>query len=86
MPHSFTIPPGGAIGFSQMMPASRWALLGYGRGGGSTRGTSRKRRKAKRATRKAKRASGKRKTRMKFGSPAWQKKYKVGRFNKKRRK
>lgn len=73
------IPPGGYAGFAQMTPASRLALsssLGSNRGGGRRR---RKKKTAKRAKR-AKRASSGRK--MKFGSPAWQKKYKVGKFRK----
>jgi len=77
-----------ASAFSQMTSASRWALLGYGRKGGARTSSGPKRRRKrgktaeKRTARRAKK-SGSRK--LKFGSPAWQKKYKVGRFNKKRK-
>lgn len=81
------IPPGGFAGFSQMTPASRIALT---QGTGSTRSTGvrRRRRSAKKATRRtsAKRAKRSGSRKMKFGSPAWQKKYRVGKFAKKRRK
>lgn len=75
------IPPGGFAGFAQMTPASRIALQG---GMTRSRGPVRRRRKtsAKR-TKRAKRASAKRSGRkLKFGSPAWQKKYKVGKYRK----
>lgn len=78
------IPPGGMAGFSQMTPASRIALTqGAPRAAGSRRRRRAKTKKAKMA-RRAKRVSRGRK--MKFGSPAWQRKYKVGRFAKKRRR
>lgn len=73
------IPPGGLAGFAQMTPASKIALAG-------TRAAPARRRR--RSTRKAaasptrSRKSNGRKP--KFGSPSWQKKYKVGRFAKKR--
>lgn len=72
------VPPGGFAGFSQMTPASKAALS---TGGSRSRGrrTKRKTSKKKRAT---KRASGKKRGKMKFGSPAWQKKYKVGKYRK----
>lgn len=75
------MPPGGYAGFNQMTPASRLALTG----GRTMNSTRRRRRKA--TKKKARSASGSRrgKTRkLKFGSPAWQKKYRVGRFAKKR--
>lgn len=80
---SMIVPPGGFTAFNAMTPASRAAL--------STRtGVSRpaRRRKPRKAAKAVRRASGRRGTRksgrkMKFGSPAWQKKYKVGRFAKK---
>lgn len=79
------IPPGGFAGFSQMTPASRIALT---QGTGTTRSVGGRRRrrsgkKAKAAKRTRAKRSGGRK--MKFGSPAWQKKYRVGKFAKKRR-
>lgn len=70
------IPPGGFAGFSQMTPASRLALREVTNGNGGARTRRRKAtKKAKRATtrRKAKRAAKGRK--LKFGSPAWRKKY-----------
>lgn len=78
------IPPGGAAGFVQMTPASRLALT---RGTAGSRsgsgGPRRKRRTAKRARRaapaRARKAGGRK---LKFGSPAWQRKYKVGKFRK----
>ena len=78
------IPPGGFAGFSQMTPASRIALTQ-----GSTRSTGvRRRRRSKRASRSKSARSGRSKSgrKMKFGSPAWQKKYRVGKFANKRRK
>jgi hypothetical protein len=76
----FIVPPGGFAGFNQMTPASRAAL---GRVGGTPYKAAR-RRKAKRS--KAARRGGQRAKRsgrkMKFGSPAWQRKYKVGKFRK----
>jgi len=73
------MPPGGVAGFAQMTPASRLALFPPGRG--RSVGTRRRKSKSKRKVR----ASGSRKRRssgrkLKFGSPAWQKKYKVGKF------
>jgi len=62
------VPPGGFSGFSQMTPASRAALTPRG-SGSRTRG--RKKRK-KTSTRKRAKSS---KRKLKFGSPAWRKKY-----------
>jgi len=74
------IPPGGYAGFAQMTPASRLALT---RGTTMSRGTKRRRKSKKTKTKRAgKRRSTKRKSKMKFGSPAWQKKYKVGKYRK----
>jgi len=68
-------------GLVQMPFASRLALAG-GRKGSS----GRRRRRKKTSAKKGKRArTSKRKSKMKFGSPAWQKKYKVGKFAKKKR-
>lgn len=77
MASSLIVPPGGFAGFAQMTSASRRALTTNG-----MRGT-RKRRTGKHKGTKKMRASGKRrngKRKMKFGSPAWQKKYKVGKY------
>jgi hypothetical protein len=83
---SFFVPPGGLSGFSQMTPASRAALVGVrGAVGGQRRRTKRRRVKGSKAARRSgqrsKSSSGRK---MKFGSPAWQKKYRVGKFAKKR--
>jgi len=69
---TFRIPPGGFAGFAQMTPASRIALRGAmpSSGNGARRTRRRKTTKAKRAKR---RTNGGRK--LKFGSPAWRKKY-----------
>lgn len=69
------IPPGGFAGFAQMTPASRLALADVTRGNGSTRRRARKPRKAR--STKAKRRSARRSKgrKLKFGSPAWRKKY-----------
>lgn len=93
------VPPGGIAGFSQMAPASRMALS---KGMGATR-TARKTRRRSRGwtdsdvegsqrgrgvkshARKAKKSSG-----LKFGSPAWRKKFmkkkRAGKGRKRRRK
>lgn len=69
------VPPGGFAGFAQMTPASRLALRDV-MNGTMTRSSGRRRRKAKKAARTAKRAAGARGGRkLKFGSPAWRKKY-----------
>jgi hypothetical protein len=81
---AFIIPPGGFAGFNSMTPASRRALFPGGARTGST--GKRRRRKASKVARKARRTTRARKggKRLKFGSPAWQKKYRVGKFAKKR--
>lgn len=79
---AFTVPPGGLAGFNQMTAASRRALFPSGSG----RATTGRRRRTKSSSRRRMRTrakSGGRK--LKFGSPAWQRKYKVGKFAKKRR-
>ena len=78
----FYVPPGGFAGLSQMTPASRAALSP---GGTTTRSSGRRRRKSAKKTRRA--SSGKKRSggrKLKFGSPAWQKKYRVGKYAKKR--
>lgn len=80
MASSFIVPPGGFAGFQQMTPASRASLFPGGRGRATT-GRRRRKKSASRKTTRAKRGGRK----MKFGSPAWQKKYRVGKFAKKRR-
>jgi len=77
---TFIVPPGGLAGFSQMTPASKAALGGRS----SARSSGRRKRKTVRASRSktarnGRKASGRK---LKFGSPAWQKKYKVGKFRK----
>lgn len=58
-----------------------WASqLALSKGGARTRRTKRRKTKA----RKTKRRTSK-KRKMKFGSPAWQKKFKVGKFAKRRK-
>lgn len=71
-------PPGG---FGQMTLASKLALTG-----GKMGQRRRKKRKGKstRSSKTAKRAKST-KRKLKFGSPAWQKKYRVGKFAKKKR-
>lgn len=68
------VPPGGFAGFAQMAPASRKALSPSGRSS-----SGRRRRKAAAGRkRKGSRSSRKRtgsKRKLKFGSPAWRKKY-----------
>lgn len=72
---SIYIPPGGMAGWSQMTPASKAAQAG-GRVGrrSKRRGTKRTAKRSKRAngTKKRARSSGRK---LKFGSPAWRKKY-----------
>lgn len=74
------VPPGGFAGFSQMTPASQAALRGSGSRGMTRR---RKRKSSKRSSKRSTRAKRTGSRKMKFGSPAWQKKYKVGKFRKK---
>lgn len=71
---AFVVPPGGPAGFRQMTPASRRALFP-----GTRSSSSRKRRSKKTAKRtKGRKRSGKRGKLPKFGSPAWRKKFKLG--------
>lgn len=79
---SLVVPPGGFAGFSQMTPASRAAL---------SRSVSRPRSRKRRASTGGKRSSRTRSSRkrggtrkLRFGSLAWQRKYRVGKFAKKR--
>lgn len=71
---NFIVPPGGFAGFSQMTPASRAALSPRG----ASTGVRRRRRKKKasgsrsKVARNGRKASGRK---LKFGSPAWRKKY-----------
>ncbi len=77
------VPPGGYAAFAQHTPATKAAWFtpsGRRKVGG---GRKRRRRAAAKAARRAKRTQRGRK--MKFGSPQWQKKYRVGKFAKKRR-
>jgi len=70
---SFFVPPGGFAGFAQMTAASKRALTPNG-----TRTTGR-RKKRKSTKAKKRRTGGKRKSakkgKLKFGSPAFRKKY-----------
>lgn len=83
----FYVPPGGFAGFSQMTPASQRALSAtprsYSRSGGRKSLGMRRVKTRARVVKKKKRPSSS--GGMKFGSPAWQKKYRVGKFAKKRR-
>lgn len=86
---NFVVPPGGLAGFAQMAPASRRALFSPGRAPARSRGRKSSRARAgaparRRAGASAGARAGARK--LKFGSPAWQKKYRVGAFSKKRRR
>ena len=77
------VPPGGFAGFSQMTPASRAALTDTEVERQASRTSAgRKRIKAanKRRTKARRRLAKSSGRKMKFGSPAWQKKYKVGKF------
>lgn len=78
---AFTVPPGGLAGFSQMTPASKRALFPGSSGSGRAPTRRRRSKSPKARTRKSRKSGGGRK--MKFGSPAWQKKYGVGKFRKK---
>lgn len=77
---AFIVPPGGLAGFAQMTPASKRSLFSGPRGSGRAPTRKRRRKATKARTRKSRKSGGGRK--MKFGSPAWQKKYKVGKFRK----
>jgi len=72
---TFLVPPGGFAGFSQMTPATRAALSQGMRGRASPR---------RKASRTKVRASGRRRSKRlpKFGSPAWRKKFKLGKRRK----
>lgn len=79
----FVIPPGGFAGYSQMTAASRAAM------GQRLPRSGMPRKKRKKASSRARaRAGAKRKKsgarKLKFGSRAWQKKYRVGSYAKKR--
>lgn len=67
------VPPGGFAGASQMTSASRAAWGNGGRSSSGRRRKSKSRKKAKSAKRKSAKRSSSRK--LKFGSPAWRKKY-----------
>lgn len=69
----FLVPPGGFAGFSQMTPASRAALGQRSRGPAKRR--RRKASKVAKASRRGQRRAKKGKRKLKFGSPAWRKKY-----------
>lgn len=77
---NLVVPPGGFAGFSQMTASSRRALSGIGRAAVRRQGGKKRRRKAKSAAPKRRASSGGRKP--KFGSPAWHKKYKTGKYKK----
>lgn len=69
---NFVVPPGGLTGFAQMTAASRRALF-PGNGSAPSRRRRRKKKSAKRAkVARARRSKGRK---LKFGSPAWRKKY-----------
>jgi len=72
------VPPGGFAGFAQMAPASRVALSKGTRTSGPRRRRASNRAAPRRRKASARKRNGGRK--MKFGSPAWQKKYKVGKY------
>lgn len=88
MASNLIVPPGGFAGFNNMTPASRAALSPMER---AVRRSSR-RQGVKIGSRRRKKSSGRKRTssrkksgggrKMKFGSPAWQKKYKVGKYRK----
>jgi len=70
----FRIPPGGFAGFSQMTPASRLALR---ESAIATNGTRRRRprKAAKKASRRRTASRAAKGRKLKFGSPAWRRKY-----------
>ena len=73
---NFIVPPGGFAGFSQMTPASRAALFPPGSARGRAVGKRRRKRKGASAGGRKRTRSRKTKGRkLKFGSPAWRKKY-----------
>jgi hypothetical protein len=65
------VPPGGFTGFAQMTPASQRSLFRPGKGRSS--GTRKRKRTSKSRVRSKR--SPKRARKLKFGSPAWRKKY-----------
>jgi len=69
------VPPGGHAGYSQMTPASKAQWFRPGRSSGGRRKRSRKATAARASGTSRKRSKGGRK--IKFGSPAWRKKYKL---------
>lgn len=69
------VPPGGFAGFGQMTPASQRALFRPSRSGGGGRRRKRKSTRARVRAGGRKRAKSSRK--IKFGSPAWRRKYKL---------
>jgi len=95
---AFIVPPGGLAGFNQMTPASKRSLFSPGRSSGArtrrrkpvegtdayyaSKGYKRKQRSKARKVRKMRRKQKRASQKMAFGSPAWQKKYKVGKFRK----
>jgi hypothetical protein len=93
---AFIVPPGGFAGFSQMTPASKRSLFSPARSSGGRRrkpvkgtdayyaskGYKRSQRKKARRVAKTRRKQVRAARGMKFGSPAWQKKYKVGKYRK----
>jgi len=74
------VPPGGHAGFTQMTPASKAAWFQPSRSSGSRRKRSKKARAARSTSSRSSRKRSKGGRKMKFGSPAWQKKYKVGKY------
>lgn len=76
------VPPGGFAGFQQMTPASRASLSRGVRSSGPSRRRRRKSAKGRVRSKRKRSASGRL---PKFGSPAWQRKYKVGKHAKGRK-
>lgn len=66
------VPPGGFAGFAQMTAASRRALSSPQRSSGRRRRSSKSATSRKRKGTRARKSS---KRKLKFGSPAWRKKY-----------
>lgn len=78
------VPPGGFAGFAQMTQASKRSLFKPGRAPARRASTGRRApARVRRAPAPARARAGARK--LKFGSPAWQKKYRVGAFAKRRK-
>jgi hypothetical protein len=74
---NFVVPPGGFAGFSQMTPASKRALAPHmSRIVGSPKRRKSRRKKSASSSSSRKRSTRSRgKRKLKFGSPAWRKKY-----------